>query len=179
MAHNTGVRGMPNDWHRGGLPAWTYDNEELLDLEKEAVFRRNWLCVGHVSEIPEAGDYLSLDAADERALILRDREGEIRAFHNLCRHRGSRVVTEREGRCQRAVICPFHGWSYNLDGSLRAMASPRTFDRSHYYLDIAGHDKPVAVAEQNIEEDVDYAAEEHAKVWLSWKSSAVVLLPRE
>ncbi len=73
MAHNTGVRGMPNDWDRGGLPAWTYDSEELLDLEKEAVFRRNWLCAGHVSEIPEPGDYLSFDAADERALILRDR----------------------------------------------------------------------------------------------------------
>ena len=127
MAHNTGVRGMPNDWDRGGLPAWTYDSEELLDLEKEAVFRRNWLCAGHVSEIPEPGDYLSFDAADERALILRDREGEIHAFHNLCRHRGSRVLTERQGRCQRAIICPFHGWSYNLDGSLRAMASPRTF----------------------------------------------------
>ena len=73
MARDIGVRGRPNDWERGGLPAWTYDNSELLELEKEVVFRRNWLCVGHVSEIPEPGDYLSLDAADERALILRDR----------------------------------------------------------------------------------------------------------
>ncbi len=127
MASDTGVRGMPNDWDRGGLPAWTYDSEELLDLEKEAVFRRNWLCAGHVSEIPQVGDYLCLDAADERALILRGRDGEVRAFHNLCRHRGSRVATERQGRCKRAIICPFHGWSYNLDGSLRAMASPKTF----------------------------------------------------
>lgn len=127
MAYNTGVRGMPNDWDRGALPAWTYDSQELLDLEKEAVFRRNWLCAGHVSEIPEPGDYLSFDAADERALILRDRDGEIHAFHNFCRHRGSRVLTERQGRCRRAIICPFHGWSYNLDGSLRAMASPGTF----------------------------------------------------
>lgn len=52
-------------------------------------------------------------------------------------------------------------------------------DRSHYYLDIEDHEKPVAVAEQNIEEDVDYATEENTKVWLSWKSSAVVLLPRD
>jgi spermidine/putrescine ABC transporter ATP-binding subunit len=64
-----------------------------------------------------------------------------------------------------------------IQGKVRAEAY--LGDRSHYYLDIAGHDKPVAVAEQNIEEDVDYAADEHAKVWLSWKSSAVVLLPRE
>ncbi len=80
MASDTGVRGMPNDWDRGGLPAWTYDSEELLDLEKEAVFRRNWLCAGHVSEIPQVGDYLCLDAADECALILRGRDGEVRAF---------------------------------------------------------------------------------------------------
>ena len=129
MVHDTGVRGMPNDWDRSGLPAWTYRSDELLELEKEAVFRRNWLCAGHLSEIPDPGDYLTLEAADERALILRGRDGEVRAFHNHCRHRGSRVVTERQGHCRRAIVCPFHGWSYNLDGSLRAMASPKTFPK--------------------------------------------------
>ena len=95
MAIGTGTTDLPNDWDRSGLPAWTYQSAELLELEKERVFRRNWLCVGHVSEIPQPGDYLSFDAADERALIVRGRDGEIRAFHTLCRHRGSRVATER------------------------------------------------------------------------------------
>ncbi len=72
---------------RGGLPAWTYDHDELMELEKELVFRRNWLLVGHVNEIPRPGDFMILDAADERVLVVRGRDGEVRAFHNLCRHR--------------------------------------------------------------------------------------------
>jgi phenylpropionate dioxygenase-like ring-hydroxylating dioxygenase large terminal subunit len=121
------VTPQSNAWDRGGLPVWTYGNTELSELEKEHVFRRNWLCAGHVCEIPNPGDYLSFDAADERAVFIRDSNGEVRAFHNLCRHRGSRIVAEREGHCRSAIVCPFHGWSYNLDGSLRTIAAPRSF----------------------------------------------------
>ena len=112
---------------RGGLPAWTYDHDELMELEKELVFRRNWLLVGHVNEIPRPGDFMTLDVADERALVVRGGDGEVRAFHNLCRHRGSRVVAEPSGNCGSVITCPFHGWSYDLDGRLRGIPFPKTF----------------------------------------------------
>ena len=122
---------------RSGLPAWTYDNAELTSLEIEQVFLRNWLFVGHVAELPNSGDYQCFSMGDERAVVVRDGEGEIRAFYNLCRHRASRVVAEESGHCGKSFICPFHGWSYNLDGSLRNIPRADTFpdlDRSQYGL---------------------------------------------
>ncbi len=74
----------------------------------------------------EKGQFITFDLVGERALIIRGKDGVIRAFHNLCRHRGSRVVTEESGICKQAIVCPFHGWSFNLDGSLRSPARPRT-----------------------------------------------------
>lgn len=116
-----------DDEFRGGLPAWTYDNDEVTALEKEHVFRRSWLVAGHVSEIPEPGDYLTHDIVDERALIVRGKDGVVRGFHNLCRHRGSRVVADTRGNCGNRIVCPFHGWCYNSDGTLRGRAAEQTF----------------------------------------------------
>jgi phenylpropionate dioxygenase-like ring-hydroxylating dioxygenase large terminal subunit len=115
------------DTMRGGLPAWTYDNDEVTELEMEHVFRRNWLVVCHVSEIPEPGDFRTFDIAGERCLTIRGRDGVVRSFHNLCRHRGSRVVDSDHGRCRHAITCPFHGWSYKLDGALRSIPRAETF----------------------------------------------------
>ena len=120
---------------RGGLPAWSYDSDEVMALENELVFRRNWLLVGHVSQIPEPGDFMTLDVADERALVVRGRDGQVRAFHNLCRHRGSRVVAEASGNCGAVITCPFHGWSYGLDGRLRGVPFAKSFGQ----LDHASH----------------------------------------
>lgn len=114
---------------RGGLPAWTYFNEEFLSLEKEELFRRCWQLACHVSDVPEAGDYVSFDIVGERALIVRGHDGEVRAFHNVCRHRGSRVVATERGRCKAALVCPFHGWSFNLDGTLRAVPQKRALPK--------------------------------------------------
>ena len=122
---------------RKGLPAWAYNNEELTELEMEQVFLRNWIWAGHVSDIPESGDYQCLDIANERALVIRDQEGQVRAFHNLCRHRGSRVVAEQKGQCKNALICPFHGWSYYLDGRLKNVPKSGAFpefDKSKFGL---------------------------------------------
>ncbi|MEO3389242.1 aromatic ring-hydroxylating dioxygenase subunit alpha [Mesorhizobium sp. CAU 1741] len=118
---------IPNDWDRRGLPGWSYHSQALLELEKEHVFRTHWQIVGHVSDVPDAGDYLTLDMVGERALVLRGKDGVVRGFHNLCRHRGSRVVADERGSCKNALVCPFHGWVYNLDGTLRGAARPRTF----------------------------------------------------
>lgn len=68
-----------------------------------------------------------MDVIGERALILRGKDGVVRAFNNMCRHRGSRVVADSQGSCKNALVCPFHGWVYNLDGTLRGAARPRSF----------------------------------------------------
>ena len=99
----------------------------LLELEKEHVFRNHWQIAGHVSDVPNAGDYLTMDVVGERALIVRGKDGVVRGFHNMCRHRGSRVVADNKGTCKNALVCPFHGWVYNLDGTLRGAARPRSF----------------------------------------------------
>src|SRR3546814_3992055 len=65
----------------------------------------------------------------ERALIIRGEDGTVRAFHNVCRHRGSRVAVKAKGQCRSALVCPFHGWSYNLDGTLRGPARPKTLPK--------------------------------------------------
>ncbi|MEZ5777002.1 MAG: aromatic ring-hydroxylating dioxygenase subunit alpha [Paracoccaceae bacterium] len=115
---------VPNHWDRQGLPAWSFFSPEMLEAEKELLFRQHWQAICHVNDVPKAGDFIALDFVGERALVVRGADGEVRAFHNLCRHRGSRVVAEEKGRCKSAIICPFHGWAYNLDGTLRGAAQP-------------------------------------------------------
>lgn len=122
---------------RSGLPAWTFNNEELAELEMMHVFLANWFWVGHVSDIPEIGDFKCQELGNERALVIRGEDGDVRAFHNLCRHRGSRVVEGNAGNCKHTVICPFHGWSYHLDGQLKNIPRSSTFpdiDKSQYGL---------------------------------------------
>ena len=109
------------------LAPWTYWNPEFFELEKEQIFKKNWLLVGHISDIPDPGNYLTFDAVGERALIIRDENSNIHAFHNVCRHRGAKVVEHDQGNCPRALVCPFHGWSYHLDGSLRHVPRIETF----------------------------------------------------
>lgn len=126
-----------SDWDRSGLPAWTYHSQAMLELEIQGLFRTHWQIAGHVSDVPAPGDFFTLDIADDRALIVRGEDGEVRAFHNLCRHRGSRVTAEGRGSCKRAFVCPFHGWVYNIDGTLRGAAQPQSFgamDRSRFGL---------------------------------------------
>jgi carnitine monooxygenase subunit len=118
---------VPDEWDRSGLPGWSYHSPALLELEKELIFRNHWQIIGHVSDLPEPGDYLAMDVAGDRALVIRGQDGVVRGFHNICRHRGSRVVAENRGSCRNALVCPFHGWVYNLDGTLRGAARPRSF----------------------------------------------------
>lgn len=126
-----------NDWDRRGLPGWTYHSPALLQLEMSEVFLTHWQIVGHISNVPKSGDYMTFDLGPERAVVVRDEDGTLRAFHNLCRHRGSRVVTGNSGHCKNAMVCPFHGWVYNLDGSLRGAAQPKsypTLDKNEFGL---------------------------------------------
>lgn len=126
MSRSAKNQDIPNDWDRSGLPAWTYFNQELLDLETDVLFRRHWQLACHQADLPEVGNYVCFDMCGERAVIIRGEDGTIRAFHNVCRHRGSRVAVKTKGQCRSALVCPFHGWSYNLDGTLRGAAKPRS-----------------------------------------------------
>lgn len=118
---------IPNDWDRGGLPGWTYHSPAVFALERERLFLTHWQVVGHIGDIPDPGDWLAFDILGERAVVMRGADGAVRAFHNLCRHRGARVVDGDRGHCKGAIVCPFHGWVYNLDGSLRGAAQPDSF----------------------------------------------------
>jgi phenylpropionate dioxygenase-like ring-hydroxylating dioxygenase large terminal subunit/DNA-binding transcriptional regulator YbjK len=109
------------------LPAWVYRNLEFYELEREHIFKRSWLMVGHVSQVPNPGDYVILDAIGERALVIRGKDRILRAFHNVCRHRASRVVLGEAGTCAGAIACPYHGWTYDFDGKLRAIPAEKTF----------------------------------------------------
>ena len=120
---------MPSqqDWNRAGLPAWAYRSKRLLAVEAERVFLNHWHVVGHVNDLPASGDWLSFDLLAERAVVIRGKDGEIRAFHNTCRHRGSRLVEGDRGHCRGAVVCPFHAWVYELDGRLKSPSQPDNF----------------------------------------------------
>ncbi|MEM7208286.1 MAG: aromatic ring-hydroxylating dioxygenase subunit alpha [Pseudomonadota bacterium] len=118
---------------RRGLPAWTYNQPELTELEFAEIFRKTWLWVCHVSDIPNPGDFETFELADERAIVIRGDDGVVRSFHNLCRHRASKVVAGERGSCEHALVCPFHGWAYHFDGRLKTIPRHNTFpiiDRS-------------------------------------------------
>ena len=97
----------PIDWDRSGLPGWAYFSQELFDLECDTIFKTHWQFVCHVNEIIQNGAYVTFDIAGERAVVIRGVDGQVRAFHNLCRHRGSRVVPDARGVCNKAMICPY------------------------------------------------------------------------
>ena len=115
-----------SDEYPRGLPPWAYSHAALNRLEHTRVFLPSWQVACHVSDVPNPGDVFTFDLGPESVLVLRDQAGGIRAFHNMCRHRAARLV-EQPGHCRGAITCPYHGWTYNLDGSLRGLPATKTF----------------------------------------------------
>ena len=97
-------------------PGFIYTSPEIFELEKERIFMRDWLCMGREEEIPNKGDYIATRVLDEPVLIIRGESGEINAMSNICAHRGVEVATGTGNK--RAFACPFHGWTYDLQGRL-------------------------------------------------------------
>jgi len=120
---------MPSEqsWNREGLPGWTYRSEQIFSLEKERIFLTHWHVVGHTNDLRDPGDWLSFDLLGERAVVIKGKDGVIRAFHNTCRHRGSRLVEGDRGHCRGALMCPFHAWVYTLEGHLKTPSQPDKF----------------------------------------------------
>ena len=110
------------------LPTWTYRNNEFLEMEKELLFKPNWLLVGHISELSAPGSAITFDGLGERAMVIKDHDGVIRAFHNICRHRGAPLLEPGSQSCPRFLSCPFHGWTYDLQGKLIAVPAKDSFD---------------------------------------------------
>ncbi len=129
------------------LPQKNFVSSEVFEEEQEKIFSRQWVLVGHQGQIAQAGDFFvpevlpllrgyGATGAGESLIVIRDRNGEIRGFYNICRHRGTRLCEERSGH-SAAIQCPYHAWTYGLDG--RLIGSPHMdevpgFDRNEYSL---------------------------------------------
>ncbi|MCW2582877.1 MAG: phthalate 3,4-dioxygenase, alpha subunit [Klenkia sp.] len=114
MTDQTGVLA---DVRRGMIPAHIYNDREVFELEKERVFSRAWVFVGHESEIAQPGDYVVRRVLEDSFIVTRDEQGEIRAHFNMCLHRGMQVCRAEVGNASH-FRCPYHGWSYRNDGRI-------------------------------------------------------------
>ena len=127
------------------LPSSWYFSEDIYAREKERIFCREWLCVAREEQLPAPGDFLVLDVVGESIILLRNRQGVLRSFYNVCRHRGARLCrTDGAGPpglavqggviVGRSILCPYHQWAYDLDGRLVATPYMPGFDKSSVSL---------------------------------------------
>ena len=116
------------------LPREFYSSEEVYQIDVERVWRRGWVFAGHSCEIPKTGDYITFAMDTDPIVVMRGEDGAARAFHNVCRHRGSIVCTQDHGHETR-LVCPYHQWTYRTDGRLLACRGmPDDFDKSQFGL---------------------------------------------
>ncbi|MGD9604201.1 MAG: aromatic ring-hydroxylating dioxygenase subunit alpha [Gammaproteobacteria bacterium] len=120
----------------GPVPTDAYWRPDFYARELDAIFRRAWLCVGRTEQAPEPGTFFTkkLPTFELSILVARGRDGKLRAFHNVCRHRGNHVELRAQGQCV-GFTCPFHGWTYGLDGRLASVPDQEGF----YAFDKAAH----------------------------------------
>ncbi|MGA2777772.1 MAG: aromatic ring-hydroxylating dioxygenase subunit alpha [Steroidobacteraceae bacterium] len=131
---------LPSDW---------YHNEAVFKIEKERLFSREWICVGREQELPNPGDHRVLNVLGESILLLRNRDGQLRAFYNVCRHRGARLCKPADGAADpwrvnlaggvtgRLIVCPYHQWSYDFNGALVAaphLGGTANFNKQDFHL---------------------------------------------
>ena len=111
------------------IPAKPYYDADWFELEREAVFRKSWMHIGHVCELPEPGSFIrrELEVLNASLLITRTKQGDIRAFHNACTHRGTQLTDDAQGK-RANFLCPYHMWSFGMDGAL--LSAPE-FERFH------------------------------------------------
>ncbi len=111
-----------------------YTDPDIYALELERIIYRNWILAGHQSQLPNPGDFKVLDVAGESAIIVRGTNGSLKGFANVCRHRGSLVCLAHEGHADK-FACPYHGWTYDIDGKLIAARNmPEDFDMAAHGL---------------------------------------------
>lgn len=123
---------------KGPVPVEPYISPEYYEREKEQIFKKTWLQIGRVEEIPNAGDFFvkELEVCDTEIIVVRNKQGEINAFHNVCAHRMNQIMYEKCGNT-RKFFCKFHGWAYDLNGNLTGVPEEECFfdlDRKEYGL---------------------------------------------
>lgn len=126
------------------LPRTYYTSALIYSQEQERIFGERWLCIGRNDALTTPGAYTLHDVLDESIIVLRDHAGVLRAFYNVCRHRGTQICTAAAGQLRHTLQCPYHAWTYALDGTLVGapqMDGVPAFDKTEYGL------HPVAVAE--------------------------------
>lgn len=99
------------------LPGWCYTSPDWYQRELDTLFRKDWLCVGRAEQIPNVGDFFSIEVIGQPLLVVRDEAGQVRVHSALCRHRGAIIAEGQQGKC-RAFVCPYHSWTYSLAGKL-------------------------------------------------------------
>ena len=110
------------------LPSDFYHSSSVFNQETESIFKNEWLWVGRSEELSSVGSYITTDIIGYPIIILRDNSNELKAFHNVCRHRAAKVVSSKSGVCKH-MICPYHGWKYDLNGKL--MDTPKFLSLIH------------------------------------------------
>jgi len=127
------IASLASRYRSGGpLERAFYTAPEVFEADLDRIWRRYWLYAGHSCTIPNAGDWFTYDVGPYSVIVVRGKDGEVRAFHNTCRHRGARVCNAEHGH-SRLIVCPYHAWSYELDGALRTRVK-REFGRDETEL---------------------------------------------
>ncbi len=119
------------------LPGWMFSDPALYAEELRRMFHRTWTCIGRDDEVAGPGGFRTVDVGGSGVLVVRDKDGVLRAFHNVCRHRGTRLVEENAGMGLSNIQCPYHAWTYDLTGQLRGaphMTGVANFDKRDYGL---------------------------------------------
>ena len=109
------------------LPGWIYRDAEFLEVEKERIFAASWQIICHVNDVPRPGDYHTLDFMGEPIVAVRSGAG-VKAFFNVCRHRAARLLDGGAGHCAGRIVCPYHAWSYDLEGRLSSVPHRKEFN---------------------------------------------------
>lgn len=126
------------------MPGRYYTSQEVFDREQAWLLERRWFCVGRAEQLAAPGSYFLQELGAESIIVLRDRKGVLRAFYNVCRHRGTRMCEERQGTFGETIQCPYHAWTYATDGRLVGaphMQEAEDFNKADFPL------KPVAIHE--------------------------------
>src|SRR3972149_292168 len=119
------------------LPGHYYSDPQILEREFETIFAKMWICVGRAEDVPKAGAYFTRQIGRENIIVVRGEGGALRSFHNICRHRGARICQDSQGCVKGSLQCPYHAWTYGLDG--RLLGAPHmneigSFDKSEWPL---------------------------------------------
>ena len=134
LTADPGYNGLTRVEHT--LPSQWYLDESHYQRELKSIWYRQWLYAGRSDTLSENGSYQLLDIGSQQLILLRDQQGQFRAFHNTCRHRGSLLLTEPQGKLGQSIVCPYHGWSYSLQGELKR--APSNFQQQDFNPEALG-----------------------------------------